>query len=185
MRAACCRAARCWSVLARLALCDMRRMPSHGRRVLCSAGPRLCSQGAICYYMTVLVLIYVIATLYTGASAALLVARFRAHRTRRTALASKDLTRLLPRLHPLAPPLGVLWCWQRALSLWLSDGVLPLAAPLARANGSLLNGQRPPRTVRTSSPWKRNCRTSEAVLRARAPRARQLPRARTQQRWQT
>ena len=100
------------------------------------------------------------------------------------ALASKDLARSLPRLHPLAPPLRVWWCWQRALSLWLSDGVLPLAPPLARANCSLLNGQRPPRTVRTSSPWKRNCRTSEAVLRARAPRARQLPRARTQQRWQ-
>ena len=79
----CCRAARCWSGLARLALCDVQRMPSHGQRVLCSAGPRLCSQGAICYYMTVLVLIYVIATLYTGASAALLVARFRVHRTRR------------------------------------------------------------------------------------------------------
>jgi hypothetical protein len=38
-----------------------------GRLLARKAGPRLCSQGAICYYMTVLVLIYVIATLYTGA----------------------------------------------------------------------------------------------------------------------
>lgn len=37
-----------------------------GKLLARRAGPRLCSQGAICYYMTCLALIYVIATLYTG-----------------------------------------------------------------------------------------------------------------------
>ena len=38
-----------------------------GKLLARRAGPRLCSQAAICYYMTRLVLVYVIATLYTCA----------------------------------------------------------------------------------------------------------------------
>ena len=38
-----------------------------GKLLARRAGPSLCSQSAICYYMTCLIFIYIIATLYTGA----------------------------------------------------------------------------------------------------------------------
>ena len=38
-----------------------------GKLLVRRAGPSLCSQSAICYYMTCLIFIYIIATLYTGA----------------------------------------------------------------------------------------------------------------------
>ena len=37
-----------------------------GKLLVRKAGPRLCSQSAICYYMTVLVFVYIIATFYTA-----------------------------------------------------------------------------------------------------------------------
>lgn len=38
------------------------------RLIAKKAGPRLCSQSAICYYLTVLIFVYIIATLYTATS---------------------------------------------------------------------------------------------------------------------